>query len=121
MSGLAATETSSFSHVFNTIVGRESRPNSRYLSLYLRGRLPLWFGGIVVQVWLVFASFCSHAFLIQRDGERLEIDKYIGSSSNQELLYLPPESLIKRCCQHDGISEISFQDGLFEKLGVATD
>ena len=108
MSGLAATETLSFSHVSSMIVGRESHPNSCYLSLYLHGRLPLWFGGIVVWVRLVFASFCSHAFLIQRDGERLEIDKYIRSSSDQELLYLPPESLVKCCRQHDGIGEISF-------------
>ena len=108
MSGLAATETLSFSHVSSTIIRRESCPNLCYLSLYLHGRLPLWFGGVAVQVRLVFVSFCSHVFLIQRDGKRLEIDKYIGSSSDQELLYLPPESLVKHCCQHDRISEISF-------------
>ena len=43
----------------------------------------------------VFMSFCSHAFLIQRDGKQIEIGKYLGLSSDQELLYLPLESLVE--------------------------
>ena len=48
VSSLATTETSSFSHVSGTIIGRESRSNLRYFSFHLHGRLLIWIGGVTV-------------------------------------------------------------------------
>ena len=95
VSSLATTETLSFPHISSTIVSQESCSNSHYFSLYLCGQLSSWFSGVVVQVGFGFAAFSSHAFLIKRNGKRFQVGKYLRSSSNQELLYLPLESLVK--------------------------
>ena len=80
------------------IISRESHSDLHYFSLHLRGRLLIQFGGVAVQVGFRFAAFSSHAFLVKRNGERFQVGKYLGLSSNQELLYLPLESFIE--CHH---------------------
>ena len=96
VSGLATTETLSFSHVSGTIIGQESHSDLHYFSFHLRGRLSIWFSGIAVRVGLRFVVFGSHAFLVKRNGERFQVGEYLGSSSDQELLYLPLESFVER-------------------------
>ena len=95
MSSLATTKTSSFSHVSSTIIGRESHSDSRYFSFHLHGRLLIWFDGVAVWVGFRFAVFSSHAVLVKRNGKRFQVGEYLGSSSDQELLYLPLESFIE--------------------------
>ena len=95
VSSFTTTKALSFSHISSMIVGQECCSDVHYLSLYLHGCLLLWFSGIAVWVGFVFTSFCSHAFLVQRDGKQFEISKSLGLSSDQELLYLPLESLIE--------------------------